>query len=338
MIEECTEISRRGFVATAGATALGIGLAGGLIGCSSEGTGASSEATSSSSDETSSTSETKGEFKQFAAYDRDAGEWIPTSCNMCFCNCGIEVHVVDGVAVEIRGNEGSSVGSGTICPKGCSGLMQLYDPSRITKPMKRTNPNKSIDEDPGWEEISWDEAYDLMAEHIGKAVEEDPVNGFAWFGMIASLYGLHSLFESIGPATGGTPTWIPADTCGQGIHTVTDLYTGDGNAGPDWKYCKYMLAFGTQAGIATRHGFNISTKQWAERRDEGARMVCFDPHLSAGPEKADLWVPIRPGTDAAAAIAIANVMVNELEQYDVEFLKETSYMKSRDNPKFFEEV
>jgi molybdopterin-containing oxidoreductase family molybdopterin binding subunit len=39
--------------------------------------------------------------------------------------------------------------------------MQLYDPNRITKPMKRTNPNKGIDQDPGWQEISWDEAYSL---------------------------------------------------------------------------------------------------------------------------------------------------------------------------------
>ena len=105
------------------------------------------------------------------AYDPEAGEWIPTTCNMCFNNCSIKAHVVDGVVVELTGNPESSIGNGHICGKGAAGIMMLYDPNRITKPMKRTNPKKGFNEDPGWEEISWDEAYDLVDSHMREAIE-----------------------------------------------------------------------------------------------------------------------------------------------------------------------
>ena len=110
------------------------------------------------------------------AYDLNAGEWIPTTCNMCFNNCSIEAvpHVVDGVVVELTGNPDSPIGNGHICAKGAAGIMQLYDPARITKPLKRTNPKKGCDEDPGWEEISWDEAYDTIVQKFGEAAAEDP--------------------------------------------------------------------------------------------------------------------------------------------------------------------
>ena len=87
MSENGLNISRRGFVAGAGAAALGAGLAG----CSS-GT-AEKEGT-----DLASTSPEK------TAYDPEAGEWIPTTCNMCFNNCSIKAHVVDGVVVELTGN------------------------------------------------------------------------------------------------------------------------------------------------------------------------------------------------------------------------------------------
>ena len=113
-------ISRRGFVAASGAVALGAGLGATATGCSSGGDAA------------------KGGDAQ------KEGKWVPTTCNMCFNQCSILAHVVDGKVVELKGNPDSPVGRGHICAKGASGIMQLYDPNRITKPMKRTNPKKGL--------------------------------------------------------------------------------------------------------------------------------------------------------------------------------------------------
>ena len=109
MSENGMGISRRGFVAGAGATALGVGLAGGIVGCA--------PGTEKESEHTAGVEKT--------AYDPKAGEWIPTTCNMCFNNCSIKAHVIDGVVVELTGNPDSSIGRGHICGKGASGIMQL---------------------------------------------------------------------------------------------------------------------------------------------------------------------------------------------------------------------
>lgn len=283
------EFSRRSFVAGAGAAAVGVGLTGALSGCATAGEDGGSGVAQ--------------------AYDPDAGEWIPTTCNMCFNHCSILAHVVDGTVVELKGNPDSPVGWGNICGKGATGIMQLYDPNRITKPMKRTNPNKGFNEDPGWVEISWDEAYDLFNEKMTEAMSKSP-HGASNTTMVSSLgeIRIHYLAQY---AIWGASEMQVADICGAGVHMNYDIFTGTGNAMPDYQYCKYLIQFGTQAGTATRHGFNMTVPLFAKARAEGLRLVNFDPHMSAAGEQADLWVPIRPGTDAAAALAIANVLLEE---------------------------
>lgn len=296
--------TRRGFVAGAGATALAAGLAG----CASGTTG----------DEATDLASTAPEP---AAYDAAEGTWVPTTCNMCFNNCSIKAHVVDGTVVELTGNPDSPIGSGHICAKGAAGIMQLYDPARITKPLKRTNPKKGFDEDPGWEEISWDEAYDTIVQKFGEAAAKDP-NLNMGASMVAGLIGSVWRSLTLGCAF-GVSEGTSSDICGAGVHICEFLLTGDGNAMPDYDNVDYLIQFGTQAGTATRHGFNMTADKFARRRaEDGLRLVNFDPHMSAGAEKADLWVPIRPGSDAAAALAMAYVLIHELDLIDRDYLVE----------------
>ncbi|MDP6175249.1 MAG: hypothetical protein QGF09_13875, partial [Rhodospirillales bacterium] len=100
--------------------------------------------------------------------------WIPSTCNLCYGTCSILAHRVDGVAIKIEGNPKSTVGAGKLCGKGVSGLLTHYDPNRLTKPLRRTNPEKGIGIDPKWEEISWDEALDITAGHLKRIREDDP--------------------------------------------------------------------------------------------------------------------------------------------------------------------
>lgn len=296
--------TRRGFVAGAGATVLAAGLAG----CASGTTG----------DEATDLASTAPEP---AAYDAAEGTWVPTTCNMCFNNCSIKAHVVDGTVVELTGNPDSPIGSGHICAKGAAGIMQLYDPARITKPLKRTNPKKGFDEDPGWEEISWDEAYDTIVQKFGEAAAKDPKLNMG-ASMVAGLIGSVWRSLTLGCAF-GVSEGTSSDICGAGVHICEFLLTGDGNAMPDYDNVVYLIQFGTQAGTATRHGFNMTADKFARRRaEDGLRLVNFDPHMSAGAEKADLWVPIRPGSDAAAALAMAYVLIHELDLIDRDYLVE----------------
>ncbi|UWG98797.1 molybdopterin-dependent oxidoreductase [Dehalobacter sp. DCM] len=245
--------------------------------------------------------------------------WIPTACNQCFNNCAIKVHRVDGIVVGIEGNPDSPVGMGHICGKAANAIMQLYDPNRKTKPMKRTNPKKGLNEDPGWVEISWDEAYDLAAEKIKKARANSP-KSILGYSSITNAPGLLPGFVNWQTITLGG-NFYTAGICGAAIHTVLNRYCGNGNAAPDYELCKYVIQFGTQAGTVTRHGTNMTANRFATARDNGCKFVEVDPHMSAGAEKADVWLPIRPGTDGALAMAFGYVIIHELGKYDVEYIK-----------------
>ena len=86
------------------------------------------------------------------------GTWMASTCQGCTSWCPVQVKVVDGRAVSVRGNPHSKANHGKICPRPHMALQQAYDPDRLKVPMKRTNPNKGRDEDPGFVPIGWDEA------------------------------------------------------------------------------------------------------------------------------------------------------------------------------------
>jgi len=100
--------------------------------------------------------------------------WIPTTCSLCYGTCAILAHRVDGVLVKIEGNPDSAVGKGKLCGKGVSGIATHYDPNRLTRPLRSTNPKKGLDEDPRWKEISWDEALDEIAQVLKCLRKDDP--------------------------------------------------------------------------------------------------------------------------------------------------------------------
>lgn len=91
------------------------------------------------------------------------GKWIPSTCQGCTTWCAIEFFVQNGRVVKVRGNQQSKSNEGYCCPKGHLQIMELYDPDRVKVPMKRTNPKKGVNENPGFVPITWDEAMDTIA-------------------------------------------------------------------------------------------------------------------------------------------------------------------------------
>ncbi len=109
--------------------------------------------------------------------------WIKTTCNQCQEWDQVIVHRVNGVAIKVEGDpdglweSGGQVGRfHPICANGNAGITRIYDPWRVKAPMKRTNPEKGPGVDPKWVEISWDEAYNTVADMI-KKVRAKGVNG-----------------------------------------------------------------------------------------------------------------------------------------------------------------
>jgi anaerobic selenocysteine-containing dehydrogenase len=243
--------------------------------------------------------------------------WIHSICDQCLGECGILVHRVDGVVREIIGDPDCPNSNGKLCGKGHAALMSLYDPNRVQYPMKRTNPEKGLGVDPGWERITWDEALDMLASKLAKVREDDPRKlVISTFDTYALVHWLPQWVKAF-----GTPNvWI-VYFCGQYLHSSMYITNGTFHCDFDASYCKYLMLFGNQCGFGAGLNPNISVQEVAKARKRGMKVVVVDPVGTNAAAKADEWVPIRPGTDAALLLAICNVLVNEAHLYDVDFLK-----------------
>ena len=253
-------------------------------------------------------------------------KWVYTQCHRCQSECGLRVHVVDGVAVKIEGVPDSSVGSkGGVCPRGLSGLQILYDPNRLKYPLKRTNPEKGIGVDPKWERISWEEALDTISTKLKEAYDETPDSIICQHGIVAGNQIIPYFFVPflfLMSNEKGSPVHINAagSHCGNAGHFVNSLIHGAFVVHPDYEHCNYLLVFGTNSG-------NGGFQQWhnrklADARARGMKMVVFDPMCNAAGSNADEWIPMVPGTDSYIVLTMINQIVNVLGMYDVEFVRE----------------
>ena len=244
--------------------------------------------------------------------------WVPTVCNGCYNCCGIKVHRVAGRVVDVVGDPASPNSRGTLCAKGKVRFLDLYHPERVLSPLKRTNPVKGLGVDPEWEEISWDEALDTIVARLRKIREEDPRKLILGHFDIPG-YRISSAFA----AAFGTPNthWNRADFCGSASHPAWLITNGTLNADIDFELCRYVILWGTQLGHIVNTVPLISSPNLAEARRQGTKLVVIDPFCSNAAAKADEWIPIRPGTDGALALAMLHVMTHELGIYDVEFIR-----------------
>ena len=245
--------------------------------------------------------------------------WTPSVCMGCYNCCGIKIHRIEDKVVDVIGDPAAPNSRGYICAKGKARFLDLYDPKRLTTPLKRGNPKKGLGEDPEWQEISWDEALETVASRLKTVREDDPRKlVIAHFDMPG--YGISKAFG----AAYGTPNlhWNRADYCGAAPHMAHLLLNGSFNGELDFERCNYMVLWGTQLGALAETIPLHTADMMADARARGAKLVVIDPFCSNAAAKAQDWVPIKPGTDGALALAMLNVLLNELGLYDEPFLKQ----------------
>jgi anaerobic selenocysteine-containing dehydrogenase len=245
--------------------------------------------------------------------------WIPTACGMCYVGCGILAEVKSGVVVGIKGNPDSPQNRGAMCAKGKASVMNLYNPKRVRVPLKRTNPKKGLNEDPGWQEISWAEAIDTIVAALDR-IRDNPKKLWiqGWESVGDTVYWLKALSAAFGTphfTNNGSPT------CGKVVHPVEYFSGGGFHQQPDLHYANYCILVGTQMGIATRGSYNHIALDMADARARGMKLVAIDPVGGYAASKANEWIPILPGTDSALALSMLHVLLNELKIYDQPFLK-----------------
>ncbi len=244
---------------------------------------------------------------------------VPTACGMCYVGCGILVQVENGVVVNIKGNPESPQNRGRMCAKGKAGIMNLYNPNRVKVPLRRTNPKKGLHEDPRWQEITWEEAISTIVANLER-IRETPKKLWiqCWDSVGDNMFWMKAFGSAFGsPHVNNTAS----PTCGKVVHPVEFFSGGGFHQQPDLHYANYCILVGTQMGIASRGSYNHQALDMAEARARGMKLVVVDPVGGYAASKANEWIPIRPGTDAALALSMLNVLLNELGLYDENFLK-----------------
>ncbi|MBI2506113.1 MAG: molybdopterin-dependent oxidoreductase [Candidatus Latescibacteria bacterium] len=255
---------------------------------------------------------------------------IPSCCNMCGGQTGIECLVVDGRVVSIRPNSHNPNGFSNIstdffanavkegavmCPKGNAGIMTLYDPDRVKKPLRRTNPEKGIGVDPKWKEISWEEAYAEIAGRLQKLREAGEAHKLLWFSEDHSFTHIQGDFCKLY----GTSNYsMHSNLCDTARKASFKMVMGHDRPLMDALQSRYILLFGWNPLSATKwaHLPRIVTRGL----ENGAKLVVVDPNFSYTAQQGE-WVPIRPATDGALALAMAHVIIRD-QLYDETFVRD----------------
>ncbi|OGO24449.1 MAG: hypothetical protein A2144_01595 [Chloroflexi bacterium RBG_16_50_9] len=237
-------------------------------------------------------------------------------CGQCMqSDCTTLIHLEDGVVVSVEGNPTSPPNYGSLCPRGNSQIMNLYNPYRVKTPLVRTNPEKGLDVDPMWKEVSWDEALNIIVEKFKKIREKDP-RGLL---ILEGFGNTNSILRDSFARAFGTPNVIGSHGPLCTIHYASCLvHSALPEAVAEMEYCEYLLSFGRSLGpnFATTGGIRRFTKAM----ERGMKLVVIDPHCSVEASKGE-WIPIRPGSDLACLLAMAHVMLNEGLPYDEWFMK-----------------
>jgi anaerobic selenocysteine-containing dehydrogenase len=194
-----------------------------------------------------------------------------------------------------------------LCPKGRAAPELVYHPDRLTTPLKRTNPKGAAD--PGWQPISWDEALDIVAARMRAIARTHGPEQVAF--SVTTPSGSHlsdsiSWIERLIRAFGSPNTIYGTEICNWHKDFATRFTFGYDIGTPDFADTDCVLLWGNNP--ATTWLARTAEIQKALKR--GARMVVVDPRPTTFARRADQWLRVRPGTDQALALGLANLLIS----------------------------
>ncbi|MEM7722060.1 MAG: molybdopterin oxidoreductase family protein [Pseudomonadota bacterium] len=233
-----------------------------------------------------------------------------TTCYMCACRCGINVHMKDGKVAYIEGNRDHPVNKGVLCAKGSAGIMQVNAPSRLRKPLKRVGPRGSGE----FKEISWAEAMSTAVGWLNELHETAPHKLAFFTGRDQS-----QSFTSFWAQNFGTPNYAAhggfcsVNMAAAGIYTMGGAFWEFGQ--PDWDRTKLFMIF----GVAEDHDSNPIKMGIGKLKARGAKIIGVNPIRSGYNAVADEWVGITPGTDGLFILSLVHCLL-KAGQIDLQYL------------------
>ena len=241
---------------------------------------------------------------------------IPTFCAMCGpgLGCGIYAYVKNGRFTKVEGMQESPINGGRICAKAHAAPQWVYSPQRLKYPLRRVGKKG----EGKFERISWNQALDLIA---GKLKEQKKKYGPESLAILSPARRSYSEFLYRFLIAHGSPNYGHSGICAM-QKAFAFTYTLGAAPVPDVPNSKLVLIWGKQPVYSGSTRGNL--KQILDAKDRGAKIISIKPTMEPDVAISDLWIPIRPGTDAALALAMLHVIIQE-KLYEPRFVAQWTY-------------
>jgi len=239
--------------------------------------------------------------------------------------CGVLITVQDGWATKIQGDPAHPVTRGFLCAKVAKYLDRVYSPDRVLYPMRRVGPKgpsaarsaaKAAD-DSVWQRITWDEALDEITAKfrtISAEFGSEAILPYSYGGTLGILNGGsmdRRFFHRLGASQLARNICSAAGEAG--LKSVIGVKLG--TEPEQFRHSRYIIAWASNI-----HGNNVHLWPFIEEaRRHGAKLVVIDPYRTRTAACADWYLPINPGTDAALALGMMHVIIEE-NLYDADYV------------------
>src|SRR5271157_6074324 len=229
--------------------------------------------------------------------------------------CGVLITIEDGRATKIQGDPEHPVTRGFLCAKVAKYLDRVYSPDRVLYPTRRVKPKGPSES--AFERISWDEALDEITHRLRRTIAEygpESILPYSYGGTLGALNGAsmdRRFFHRLGASQ--LERSICSTAGEEGLKSVIGIKLG--TEPEQFAHSRYIIAWG-----ANIHGNNVHLWPFiTEARRQGAKLVVIDPYRTRTAACADWYLPINPGTDAALALGMMHVIINE-NLYDAAYV------------------
>ena len=247
-----------------------------------------------------------------------------TCCHGCIQVCPCLAYVRNGVVVKLEGDPDAPMSKGSLCVKGLNQLHTMYSPRRLLHPVKRAGERGENK----WEQISWDEAIDLAAKGFSDCIDK-----YGNYSVMTSTGGggAYLFFEAITLAwafkspnsfePGCAQCYVPRNSMAVYMYGGANQSIADSSVTEpfnEWQPAtEAIVLWGTQPSASQTAQ---AGRAMAELRSRGCKTVVIDPNFSPDASKADVWLPVRPGSDTALIMGFFRYIF-ENGLYDEEFVK-----------------
>lgn len=257
-----------------------------------------------------------GGLRKAEAATPPAKQWDSkfSACDICFNKCGLVARVEDGVVKKLDPNPKFLKSRGMLCARGNAGIRQVYDPDRLKYPLLR----KGARGEGKWQRIPWDEALDMAAEKMLDVRKKYLPCGH----LFSAGTDLHTKFVSRLAEVYGSFNVTSHESLCLVSNNRAFLDTFGEVPHPDVLNSKYIVMCGANRfeALVTPDSIDLMTAM----RNNGCKLVTLDPRYTKTAALSDEWYPIKPGTDMAFMLALANVIINE-KLYDPKWIAEKTY-------------